>query len=117
MEEQVADNLTIPCVSDLLWPALSAVADLGGSIQRAEILEHVWVVEGLTDQQHRTRDPGPRRQVRPFHQPDDFALLDRRASRVPASKSQAVSLFLSSRFSSTISATTCFSRPFSFRDG
>ena len=51
MEEQVINDVTIPSVSELLWPALSAVADLGGSAQRAEILEHVRGVAGLTDEQ------------------------------------------------------------------
>ena len=55
----MADDVTIPRVSDLLWPTLSAVADLGGSAQRAEILEHVRGVAGLTDEQIAVVYSGP----------------------------------------------------------
>ena len=55
------------------------------------------------------------RQVRPFHQTDHLLLLRRRQSHVSSSEPEAVTVFLSSRFSSTISATSCFRSVFSLR--
>src|SRR5262245_16753357 len=57
----------------------------------------------------------PRRQVRLFNQADRLASLRRRHSEASLSESTAVTLFLSSRFSSTVSATSCFRWAFSFR--
>ena len=54
-------------------------------------------------------------QLRALDQPDEFVLLGGRPSHVPLSESEAVTPFFSSRFSSTNSATTCLSRPFSCR--
>src|ERR1700691_138681 len=57
----------------------------------------------------------PHRQVRLLHEPDGLAPLRGRNADASSSESAAVRLFLSNRFSSTISATTCFSRVFSLR--
>src|SRR5262245_4977192 len=55
------------------------------------------------------------REIRPFDQPNDLALLRPGQAHVSSSESEAVTLFLSRRFSSTVSASTCFSRAFSSR--
>src|SRR4029077_19325853 len=55
------------------------------------------------------------RQIRALDQPDHLPLLHPRQAHVSSSESEAVRLFLSSRFSSTVSANTCFSRLFSSR--
>ena len=57
----------------------------------------------------------PHGEIRALDQPDDLGFLASRVSHVPPSESEAVTLFLSSRFSRTSSATTCFNRPFSVR--
>src|SRR5712691_3377115 len=57
----------------------------------------------------------PHRQIRVLNQPNRFALLAGGHSYASSSESAAVTLFLSSRFSSTVSATSCFRRAFSFR--
>src|SRR5262249_40147957 len=55
------------------------------------------------------------RQVRALHQPDHLRLLRRRQSHVPSPEPEPVTLFFSSRFSSTASASACLSRRFSSR--
>ena len=63
----MADDVTIPSISDLLWPALSAVAVLGGSAQRAEILENIRGVVGLTDEQIAVVYSGPTGKSKALH--------------------------------------------------
>ena len=47
----MTEDVTIPGISDLLWPALKAMGDLGGSASRAELLSRVREVAGFTDEQ------------------------------------------------------------------
>ena len=47
----MANDMTIPSIPDLLLPVLKATHALGGSAARAELLERVRGVVGLTDEQ------------------------------------------------------------------
>lgn len=47
----MAEDVTMPRIADLLWPALKAMRDLGDSASRDELLSHVPEVAGFTEEQ------------------------------------------------------------------
>ena len=47
----MAEDVTMPRIADLLWPALKAIRDLGGSASRDELLSHFPEVAGFTEEQ------------------------------------------------------------------
>jgi len=47
----VSDGLHIPAYSDLLWPTLLAVREIGNSGTNEEIVERVIASEGFTEEQ------------------------------------------------------------------
>ncbi len=47
----VSDGLHIPAYSDLLWPTLRAVREIGNSGTNEEIVERVLADEGFTEEQ------------------------------------------------------------------
>ena len=49
--KQVPDDTKIPGIADLLWPALKAVSDLGGSARRNEIVDQARGIAQITDEQ------------------------------------------------------------------
>jgi restriction system protein len=47
----VSDGLHIPAYSDLLWPTLRAVQEIGDSGTNEEIVEKVLINEGFSEEQ------------------------------------------------------------------
>ena len=50
-DERVPDDVKIPRIADLLWPALKAVSEAGGSAMRDEIVDLVRRIAKMTDEQ------------------------------------------------------------------
>ena len=63
----MSDDVKIPSISDLLWPVLQATHALGGSAARAELMEHVRGVAGLTDEQIAVVYSGPTGKSKALH--------------------------------------------------
>ncbi len=50
-DERVPDDVKIPRIADLLWPALKAVSEAGGSAKRDEIVDLVRGIAKMSDEQ------------------------------------------------------------------
>ena len=50
-DERVPEDVKIPRIADLLWPALKAVSEAGGSAMRDEIVDLVRGIARMTDEQ------------------------------------------------------------------
>ena len=63
----MSDEVNIPSIADLLWPALKSTHDLGGSAARTELIEHVVDAVGLTDEQIAVVYSGPTGNSKALH--------------------------------------------------